>query len=103
MIKREIKQITSKSATWEVAIPKKAKRGRAIAAYDEFGNSLIWEGEAIFKDGKISITFGFDEHIGVLDYEYEIEGDSDPIVVEGKNGGTVSVVVNQYNYDPQSL
>lgn len=102
MIKREIKEITSRSSIWEVKVPEGAVRGRAIAAYDELGNSLDWEGEPVFKDGVISVTFGFDEHIGVLDYEYEIKGSEDPIVVEGK-GGNVSVVVNQYNYDPQSL
>ncbi len=100
MIKRATHEQTSKASVWRVKLEKGQSKGRALAAYNEFGDSLQWD-DVKFKDGELHVIFGIDEHIGILDYEYEEEGPNDPVVVEGE-GGVIQVYITQHNYSPKS-
>lgn len=86
---------------WEVSdFPTGASKLRPLAVYDVEGDSHTWDSWE-FQGGVLRVSFGVDPVAGTLEYEYQTEG-ADPVVIEGSNGGTVSVVINQTNSVPQS-
>lgn len=93
MIKRDTYFETQPKSVWQVKLKAGQSEGRALAAYDESGDSISWD-RTWFDDGILYVDFGVDEHTGKLVYEYRDETQSN--VIEG-NGGTISFTVNQFN------
>ncbi len=83
-----------KSNIWEVSIPEGGIRGRPLGAYDGNGNSLEVDSWSL-EEGVLKVNFGIDPVFGVLEYEYQIEG-NDPISVSG-DGGVMNITINQNN------
>lgn len=84
---------TENVAMWEVHLKEGQTEGRAIAAFDQDGNSLSWE-SSWFKDGVLYVDFGVDNHTGKLLYDFETKRDSNSIA---GNGGVINVNISQYN------
>ncbi len=84
---------TENLALWSVTFKKGQSEGRALAAYDEQGNSLDWE-RSWYQEGKLYVDFGVDSHIGKLKYEYVTSESQDAI---NGTGGVINVNINQYN------
>lgn len=92
MIKRGNYYETQSKSLWQVQLEAGQTEGRALAAYNNEGDSIPWD-RTWFDDGILYVDFGVDDHVGKLVYEYS---DNTSNVIEG-NGGSISFTVNQYN------
>lgn len=85
-------QIAS-SAVWVVDFQAEWSKGRPLAAYDADGNSLEID-SWVFEDNKLKVNFGIDPVLGSLEYEYQLEGESN--VVVDSVGNQATITINQY-------
>ncbi len=86
---------------WEVPFKQGQSEGRAIAAFDQDGNSLDWE-RAWFENGVLRVDFGIDKHTGKLIYDFTVEGEKEQDTSVGNdiniNGGTINgPIINTYH------
>lgn len=93
MIKRGSFTQESPNIMWILTVPDGGSKARPLAAYDSSGDSLEIDSWS-FSNGKLNVNFGIDPVTGVLEYEYQVNGD-DTVVVDS-NGNQVSITINQY-------
>lgn len=82
------------ASVWSFSIPDDRTNVELIGVYSTDGRSMIQVDSYTIVEGVMTLYFGVDEHLGVVRYAYDTASSS--TVIDGE-GGTINLVVNQYN------
>lgn len=82
------------SSVWAFNVPAGHKFPHVIGSFSDDGKTEYNMDNVEIVDGVITISFGIDQHVGVLKYSYETESGTTEITGDG---GVINVTINQNN------